>query len=254
MQSNGSDFDLLVTVTLENVGKLAQGGLIQPLNHTYLPNFEDQLWTRQMPDFYDVGRQYSVPYMVYTTGIAWRNDLVTDDIAAMDNPYDIFWDTTYAGQTHLLNGARDTLATALLRMGYDPNESDPAILDQVKQMLLDGADVDGLEVRPRGLHRARTTCGRSTARGRGRWSITSTTCPKGLDITALSYVWPPQGAGGKAGSSRHDLFAISKGAANPVLAHTMIDYPVRAGQRARRTTATRATSRPCKRRSTRRRR
>ena len=37
MQSNGSDFDMLVTVTLENVGKLAQGGLIQPLNKTYLP-------------------------------------------------------------------------------------------------------------------------------------------------------------------------------------------------------------------------
>ena len=55
MQSNGSDFDLLVTVTLENVGKLAQGGLIQPLNKTYLPTFEDQLWTG-IPDFYDVGR------------------------------------------------------------------------------------------------------------------------------------------------------------------------------------------------------
>ena len=48
--------------------------------------------------------------------------------------------------------------------------------------------------------------------------------PKGLDITALSYVWPPQGSGGQKGLISHDLFAIPKGAANPVLAHLLIDY------------------------------
>ena len=54
------------------MGKLAQGGLIQPLNKTYLPTFQDQLWTG-IPDFYDVGRQYSAPYVVFTTGISWRD-------------------------------------------------------------------------------------------------------------------------------------------------------------------------------------
>src|SRR4029077_3743284 len=48
--------------------------------------------------------------------------------------------------------------------------------------------------------------------------------PKGLDITSLSYIWPPQGAGQQKGMISHDLFAISKGAANPVLAHKLIDY------------------------------
>ena len=67
-----------------------------------------------------MGRQYSVPYVIFTTGIAWRNDLIADDIAAMDNPYDIYWDTAYEGQTHLLNGSRDTLAVGLLRKGLRP--------------------------------------------------------------------------------------------------------------------------------------
>ena len=48
--------------------------------------------------------------------------------------------------------------------------------------------------------------------------------PKGLDITALSYAWPPQGRGGKPGLLSHDLFAISKGATNPVLAHELINF------------------------------
>ena len=48
--------------------------------------------------------------------------------------------------------------------------------------------------------------------------------PKGLDITALSYVWPPQGHGGQKGLISHDLFAIPKGAQSPVLAHELIDF------------------------------
>ena len=64
---------MLVTVTLENIGKLAQGKLIQPLNKTYLPTVHGPAMAG-IPDFYDVGRQYSTPYVMYTTGIAWRND------------------------------------------------------------------------------------------------------------------------------------------------------------------------------------
>ena len=223
MQSNGSDFDLVVTVTLENIGKLAQGRLIQPLNHTYLPTVEGQLWT-SIPDFYDVGRQYSVPYVVFTTGISWRNDLVADDIGAMDNPYDALWDTTYEGQAHLLNGSRDTIATGLLRKGYDPNESDPTILDQVKQDLLAGADAMGWKYD----HVDYTELSNNLWEIHGTWSgqmvYYQYYLPKGVDITALSYIWPPQGAGGQSGLISHDLFAISKGAANPVLAHALIDY------------------------------
>ena len=223
MQSNGSNFDLIVTVTLDNIGKLAQGGLIQPLNHSYLPNVESNLATG-IPDFYDVGRAYSAPYVIYTTGVAWRNDLISDDILNMDNPYDIYWDTTYAGETHLLNGSRDLLAVALLRKGYDPNESDTTILDEVKQDLLDGADAMGWKYD----HVDYTELGSNQWKVHNTWSgqmaYYQYYLPKGLDITSLSYAWPPQGSGGKKGLLSHDLFAIPKGAANPVLAHEMINF------------------------------
>ena len=223
MQSNGADFDLVTTVTLENIGKLAQGGLIQPLNKTYLSTATDQL-SPGVPDFYDVGRQYSMPYVIFTTGIAWRNDEISEDIGQRDNPYDIFWDTTYKGQTHLLNGSRDTLAVALLRKGYTPNESDQAILDEVKQDLLEGADAMGWKYD----HVDYTELGTSQWQVHNTWSgqmaYYQYYLPKGVAMTDLSYVWPPQGPGGQKGMISHDLFTIPKGAASPVLAHRLIDY------------------------------
>lgn len=223
MLSNGSNFDLVVTVTLDNVGKLAAGKLIQPLNKTYLPNVQAQLWP-QLPDFYDVGRQYTVPYVIYTTGIAWRNDLISLDIAAMDNPWDVFWDPKYKGQAHLLNGSRDTLAVGLLHDDYDPNESDPTILDKVKQEMLSGAnsmnwkydhvDYTELSTSQWEIHNAWS----------GSMGYYQYYLPKGVDITAISYLWPPQGVGKKKGLITHDLFAIPTGAAHPVLAHDMINF------------------------------
>ncbi|HJR97346.1 MAG TPA: extracellular solute-binding protein [Actinomycetota bacterium] len=223
MQTNGSDFDLLVTVTLENIGKLAQGGLIQPLNYSYLPNVNDNM-EAGVPDFYDVGRQYSVPYVIFTTGVAWRNDLIEDDIAAMDNPYDIYWDPTFEGQTHLLNGSRDLLAVGLLRKGHDPNESDAAILDEVKQDMLAGAEAMGWKYD----HVDYTELSANQWKVHNTWSgqmaYYQYYLPKGLDIKALSYAWPPQGPGGQKGLISHDLFAVPKGAASPVLAHGLIDF------------------------------
>ena len=141
----------------------------------------------------------------------------------MDNPYDIYWDTGYEGETHLLNGSRDMLAVGLLRKGYDPNESDPAILDEVKQDMLEGADAMGWKYD----HVDYTELSASQWKVHNTWSgqmaYYQYYLPKGLDITALSYAWPPQGPA-KKGLISHDLFAIPKGAANPVLAHEMINF------------------------------
>ena len=221
MQSSGSNWDLIVSVTLENVGKLAFGNLIQPLNKSYVPNFAN-VWNVFQSPFYDVGAQFTAPYTVYTTGIAWQNDVVSEDIPAMDNPYDILWDPKYTGQVHLLNGSRDTLAAALLRMGADVNTSDPNVLDQAKQMLLDGVaamnwkfdHVDYSELGTFEIHQAWS----------GQVAYYQYYLPKGLPITAFSYVWPPKAVGKKPGIITNDVFAIPKGASSPVLAHTMIDF------------------------------
>jgi spermidine/putrescine transport system substrate-binding protein len=163
-----------------------------------------------------------VPYTVYSTGIGYRNDLVSDDIGAMDNPYDVLWDPKWSGQTHLLNGARDTLSAAQLRLGIDVNTTDPGELEQVSTMLLDGVDsmqwkfdhVDYNELGNFAIHQTWS----------GQMTYYQYYLPNDLPITAFTWVWPPSTASGRAGIITSDLFAIPKGAKNPVLAHEMINF------------------------------
>ena len=116
------------------------------------------------------------------------------------------------------------MAAALLRKGYDPNESDPAILDEVKQDLLAGADAMGWKYDHVDYTELSTNRWQVHNTWSGQMAYYQYYLPKGLDITSLSYAWPPQGPGGQKGLISHDLFAIPKGAASPVLAHEFIDY------------------------------
>ena len=222
VQTNGADFDVIVSVTIENLGKMAYGKLLQPLNHSYLQNWDANAWPEVKDPFFDQGSQYTVPYTVYSTGIGYRNDLITDDVGAMDNPYDILWDPKWSGQTHLLNGARDTLAAAQLRAGFDINTADPDQLDQVQTMLLDGVSTmgwkfDHVDYNELGNFAVHQTWS-------GQLTYYQFYLPKDLPITAFTWVWPPTEPSGGTGIITTDLFAIPKGAKNPVLAHQLINF------------------------------
>jgi spermidine/putrescine transport system substrate-binding protein len=224
MQAQGSSFDLLCTITIENVGKMATGGLIQPLNHTYLTNFSENAWDTVRDPFYDKGSRFTVPYAIYSTGIAYRNDLVKEDLSQLDNPYDAFWDTRFAAQgVHLLNGARDTLSAAQLRAGIDVNTSNEDDLNRVSSMLLDGVKsmnwkfdhVDYNELNDQFvIHQTWS----------GQLTYYQYYLPKDVKIQQFSWVWPPTTPSKKPGLISNDCFAIPKGCQNPVLAHLMIDF------------------------------
>ena len=223
MQSNGSDFDILVTVTLENVGKLAQGGLIQPLNKAYLPTFEDQLWTG-IPDFYDVGRQYSAPYVVFTTGISWRNDMLDFDPSKMDQPWDAFWSKQaekYRGKVAVLDDSREAPGMALMRRGVtDLNTENPELLHQAVADLKELNNKVGVKVSiadyetvPAGrvlLHQ-----GWSGDMIAGVISY----MPKGVKPDVLSYWYQTQG-----GPIFNDCICVAADAAKPVIAHRFLNY------------------------------
>ena len=52
--------------------RLAVGKVLQPLNLSYIPNLRQNVWPSLASPWYDVGSRYTVPYTIYTTGIAWR--------------------------------------------------------------------------------------------------------------------------------------------------------------------------------------
>ena len=232
VQTNGADFDLIVTVTMENLGKMAYGKLLQPLNHSYLPNWDANAWPEVKDPFFDKGSRYTVPYTVYTTGIGYRNDLISDDIGAMDNPYDILWDPAWSGQTHLLNGARDTLSAAQFRLGVDVNTADAGELDQVQAMLLDGVSsmkwkfdhVDYNELGNFAIHQTWS----------GQLAVLPVLPAEGpADHPRSRGCGPRPPRPARPASSPTDLFAIPKGAKNPGARARDDQLPVRARARPR---------------------
>ena len=75
----------------ERVAQAVAGKLIKPINHDYIPNLKRNIWPSLQSPFYDVGARYTVPYVVYSTGIGWRSDKIAEDVSKLDNPWSIFW-------------------------------------------------------------------------------------------------------------------------------------------------------------------
>ena len=63
------EFDVIFS-TPDQLSRLVGRELIQPLNFELIPNLQKNVWPELHSPFYDVGPRYSVPYTVYTTGIA----------------------------------------------------------------------------------------------------------------------------------------------------------------------------------------
>ncbi len=212
--------------TGQSVPKVVAGKLIQPLNQEYLPNLSN-VWPQLSDPFYDQGSRYTVPYVVYTTGIGWRTDLVDDaDVLELENPWDVFWNTKYKGITGLYDDYRETLYMAMMRNGVanpavaSAEEVDAAAEDLIElveamaiRYTIDGAYA-GIPEGRFGLHEA--------------WSgdvvASQGYFPEGGDPSVLRYVWPAAVGEGVRASIANDCLAVLKGATNPVLAHQFLNF------------------------------
>jgi spermidine/putrescine transport system substrate-binding protein len=218
-------FDVFVP-TAEIVPKFVAGKLMQPLNHDYLPNLKKNIWPMLASPYYDQGSRYTVPYTVYLTGIGWRTDMVSADIAAMDNPWEAFWDPEYKGIAGLYDDYRETIGVGMYRNGItDINGDKTGDLEAARKSLVELTDlvnirytIDGAYAKlPEGvfgIHHA--------------WSGDMVNAPyympKGGDPSVLRYVWPPKAQGGAGGYVSNDSLAVLKDAEHPVLAHMFLNY------------------------------
>jgi spermidine/putrescine transport system substrate-binding protein len=213
------DYDVLF-LRVDVLGKLVAANLLRPLNHSYIPNLEANVWPVYRNPFYDQEWRYTVPYTVYTTGIAWRTDSVDDDIPDMANPYDIYWDATYRGKINLFDDYREVIGMALLKNGVtDLNTRDAEILAAARADLtrladlVGGLSIDAYSNLPRGrawIHQAYS----------GDMVAAPYYFPKGEDPTVVRYWAPPDGRGAVG----NDSIAVLRRGKNPVLAHLFINY------------------------------
>ena len=216
------DFDVFFP-TIDVLPRLVDARLLRPLTHDLLPNMPN-LWPEFRPDpgpFYDRGARYSIPYTVYSSGIAWRTDLV--DPADASTPLELPWNPRYRGRTGFLDQYREALGFALLREGVaDLNTSDADTLDRAASALREAVAL-GARVTQEGAYEDLPE-GRVVAHQAWSGDILTALTYEGHDpVTTgrtLAYWWPMDGTGWVG----CDLTGICARGKSPVLAHTFVDH------------------------------
>jgi spermidine/putrescine transport system substrate-binding protein len=217
---SGTDFDVFFP-TVDRLGKLVAAKVLQPLNLDYIPNLEANIWPELTDPFYDKGSRYTVPYVIYTTGIGYRTDKVAQPPEDHTNPYDIYFDEQYKGRMFLLDDYREAMAHLLLRNGVtNVNTDNDDALEQVRQDLLDLTS--SMNVKVSVLDYQLVPEGRAWVHQAWSGDFVSAQyyLSQGVDASVLGY-WFPEDGKGLIGS---DTIAVLKSAKNPVLAHHWINF------------------------------
>ena len=211
--------------TIDYVGKLVTKKLIKPLNMDYIPNLKANVWPVYQSPYYDQEARYTVPYVVYTTGIGYRREFISDSqIRAMSNPYDILWDPTYKGKVGVYDSYRDVMMMTMLRRGEtDLNTSDPAKITQAGDDMIAMSKATAPKIKTDvayiGLtsHQLHVTQAWSGDMVSGWGYVPKATMAEYQD---LGYWFPAD----RTGNVDNDLIVVPSNAKNPVLAHLFLNY------------------------------
>jgi spermidine/putrescine transport system substrate-binding protein len=217
---SGLSYDVLVGATVDTLGQLIQSRLLQPLNHSYIPNIT-QAWPDFLSPYYDRGWQYTVPYTIYTTGISWRKDLVSENPYTMKNPWSLLWNPKYKGKTAILDDYREGISLGLMKNGlYDLNTTDRGQITRSRRALeeltsavnvrIDNNDYTEVPDGDTWIHHAWS----------GDMAAAASYMPKGVPVDVVGYWFPADGRGPVA----NDTNVVLRSAAHPVLAHEFLNY------------------------------
>ena len=217
---SGLQFDVLMGATVDVLGQLIESKLVQPVNHSYIPNIT-QAWPDFTNPFYDQGWRYTVPYTIYTPGISWRKDLVNENPYTMANPWAMPWQSKYKGRVAILDDYREGISLGLMKNGiYDLNTTDYRQINLARHALeelsslvnvrIDNNDYTEVPDGDTWIHHAWS----------GDMAAAASYMPKGVNVDVVGYWFPTDGRGPVA----NDTNVVLRSATNPVLAHEYLNY------------------------------
>ena len=203
---------------VNHIYAFVQSKLIQPINHSYIPNLSGVIPAAADP-WYDKGSRYSTPNFINTYGISWRNDLVNLDPDSLPNPYEVYWKSPTSTVIGMLNpDPYSSIAMSMLRSGA--KHLDEIHEDQINSAAAELAKLDHVKWQ--------YTCFQPLASGveqlaycfNGDMIQIPHYLSGGTPLTSVSYAYPKDGRGYMA----NDLWVIPKSAKNPVLAHLFMNH------------------------------
>ncbi len=216
---SGETFDVFFP-TIDELGPLIESGLLRPLNHSYIPNIT-QAWSDFTNPWYDEKWQYTVPYTIYTTGIAWRKDHVPEDPYTMKNAWAMPWQSKYRGKVAVLDDYRETIALGLMKNGiFDLNTTESKQINlslsslqnlaQLTNVHIDNNDYSNVPSGQIWIHHAWS----------GDMAAAAAYMPKGVPVDVVGYWFPTSGVGPVG----NDTMTVLRSGSNPVLAHLFLNY------------------------------
>jgi spermidine/putrescine transport system substrate-binding protein len=106
-------------------------GMLRDLDHVRLPNLAN-VDREYLELALDPGMRFSVPYMLTTTGLGYLKSRVD----FFEPTWAMFDRTDLAGRMTMLDDMRETLGAGLKSLGYSLNTTDPAQLEQARDVVI----------------------------------------------------------------------------------------------------------------------
>lgn len=130
LAAGGSNYDL-VQPTDYIISLMIKQGLIQKLDKSKLQAVFANMDPNYMNLEFDPGNEYTIPYQAGTDALIYNADKVQNP----PQKWSDLWNPEYAGRMVFLDDSRVIIGMTLLTLGYDPNTTDPAQLNEAKNKL-----------------------------------------------------------------------------------------------------------------------
>ncbi len=132
LRSGNPGYDVIVPSS-NWVARMSQAGMLEPLDHSLIPNIR-HLVPRFMGNVgFDPGRKYSLPYMWGTIGIGYRKSKFSEPPASWKWLYD---SDKYSGRLALMSESDVLLGMALKYLGYSLNTTDIRQLAKAEALII----------------------------------------------------------------------------------------------------------------------
>ncbi len=218
LTTSSFSYDVVVGATTLGLPKYVVSDLVQPLNREYLPHFSNVLTSLQSP-YYDQGSKYSIPYTVYTTGVAYRRDVLDPSLFEAEDAWKVLWDPQYKGFVGIIDDPREVLTLAMYYRGLtDTNTSDKAIIDKAEADAKDLISATNARLDILAYQKIPDGTSHVNQAWSGDMLAGLQYLPEGTSPDVLGY-WAPTRT-----TVANDFSVIPARSERPVLAHAFIDF------------------------------
>jgi spermidine/putrescine transport system substrate-binding protein len=129
LSSSNSSYDVVIPSDYM-IEKLIKEDLLQKLDYSNIPNYEDVMDRFKNPS-YDPDNEYSVPYQWGVVGIVYNKEMVKEK----PDSWEDLWNSDLSGSILQFNNSRDAYAIAMQLCGIDPTTFTKEDVDKATKKL-----------------------------------------------------------------------------------------------------------------------